>query len=112
MGRDDRRKMERMARIAARRIKKRGGPDFLAGMPAEEWCPKVGDKVLVKVDDIVKRKNFMRMVEDYQQFIYSLDENTPYTITSIGMNGQVYGIDANSYFQIWKSDLTLYKGKE
>lgn len=109
MSREDRRKNERMARILARRIKKAGGPDFLAGIPAEEWNPRVGDKVLVKVNEIVKRKTFMKMVDEYKQFVYGLDENTPYTITSIGMKGQVYGIDANPYFQIWKDDLKPYK---
>ena len=110
MGREDRRKEERRARILARRIKKAGGPDFLAGMPVEEWMPKVGDKVLVKVDEITKRKDFMKMSEEYKNFIYGLDENTPYTVTSIGMKGQVYGIDAHPYFQIWKNDMKPYDG--
>ena len=36
MNREDRRREQRKARILARRIKKAGGPDFLAGMPVEE----------------------------------------------------------------------------
>ena len=108
MGREDRRKEERRARILARRIKKAGGPDFLACMPVEEWTPKVGDKVLVKVDEITKREDFMKMSERYKNFIYGLDENTPYTITFIGMKSWVYCIDAHPYFQIWKNDMKPY----
>lgn len=33
----------------------------------------------------------------------------PYKITSTGMKGQVYGIDAHPYFQIWKGDMEPYK---
>ena len=44
LNREDRRREQRKARILARRIKKAGGPDFLAGMPVEEWEPRVGDR--------------------------------------------------------------------
>ena len=95
MNREDRRREQRKARILARRIKKAGGPDFLAGMPVEEWEPKIGD--------------FFKMSPQYQDFINSLEDGKPYKITSTGMKGQVYGIDAHPYFQIWKGDMEPYK---
>ena len=56
MNREDRRREQRKARILARRIKKAGGPDFLAGMPVEEWEPKIGDEVTIKVRGFKVRK--------------------------------------------------------
>lgn len=109
MSREDRRKNERMARILARRIKRAGGPDLLAGSNKREWIPKIGDKVLIKVGEIAQRNSFENMVDEYKQFISSLDENTPYVIESVGMNEQVFGIDAHPYFQIWKGDMKPYK---
>ena len=48
MNREDRRREQRKARILARRIKKAGGPDFLAGMPVEEREQKIGDEDTIK----------------------------------------------------------------
>ena len=109
MNREDRRREQRKMRILARRIKKAGGPDFLAGMPVEEWEPKVGDKVIVKVSELQRRKDFLTKREDYQEFINSLDESKPYVITGVGMKGQVFSLDAHPYFQIWKGDMKPYK---
>lgn len=109
MNREDRRREQRKARILARRIKKAGGPDFLAGMPAEEWEPKIGDEVTIKVKRIQGKKDFFKMSQQYQDFINSLEDGKPYKITSTGMKGQVYGIDAHPYFQIWKGDMEPYK---
>lgn len=109
MNREDRRREQRKARILARRIKKAGGPDFLAGMPVEEWEPKIGDEVTIKVKRIQGKKDFFKMSPQYQDFINSLEDGKPYKITSTGMKGQVYGIDAHPYFQIWKGDMEPYK---
>ena len=49
------------------------------------------------------------MSPQYQDFINSLEDGRPYKITSTGMKGQVYGIDAHPYFQIWKGDMDPYK---
>lgn len=88
MNREDRRREQRKARILARRIKKAGGPDFLAGMPVEEWEPKIGDEVTIKVKKIQGKKDFFKMSPQYQDFI---------------------NIDAHPYFQIWKGDMEPYK---
>lgn len=109
INREDRRREQRKARILARRIKKAGGPDFLAGMPVEEWEPKIGDEVTIKVKRIQCKKDFFKMSPQYQDFINSLEDGKPYKITSTGMKGQVYGIDAHPYFQIWKGDMEPYK---
>lgn len=109
MNREDRRREQRKARILARRIKKAGGPDFLAGMPVEEWEPKIGDEVTIKVKRIQGKKDFFKMSPQYQDFINRLEDGKPYKITSTGMKGQVYGIDAHPYFQIWKGDMEPYK---
>lgn len=97
MNREDRRREQRKARILARRIKKAGGPDFLAGMPVEEWEPKIGDEVTIKVKRIQGKKDFFKMSPQYQDFINSLEDGKPYKITSTGMKGQVYGIDAHPH---------------
>ena len=109
LNREDRRREQRKARILARRIKKAGGPDFLAGMPVEEWKPNVGDKVLIDVKKIQGKKDFLKMEPTYQDFINSLDESKPYVVTKAGMKGQVFTIDAHPYYQIWKGDMKPYK---
>ncbi|MFQ9889272.1 MAG: hypothetical protein ACLRWM_01605 [Streptococcus sp.] len=73
--------------------------NFLAGMPAEEWEPKIGDEVTIKVKRIQGKKDFFKMSPQYQDFINSLEDGKPYKITSTGMKGQVYGIDAHPYFR-------------
>ena len=67
MSREDKRKEQRKARILARRSKKAGGPDFLAGMPVEEWEPKIGDEVTIKVKKIQGKKDFFKMTFNFIQ---------------------------------------------